>query len=137
MALRYLLDTDVIIWHLRGHEPTEELLKSIEIEQPIGCSVISIFEVWAGSREKDKQYTHYYTSPLYKIPVDGAIAMKAADYWREFRSKGITLGQADAIIAATANVMNLLIVTYNRKHYPMNDIRFYDPMPEISISRKE
>ena len=50
MALRFLLDSDVIIWHLRGHEPTEELLRAIEPEPPIGCSTLSVFEVWTGDR---------------------------------------------------------------------------------------
>jgi predicted nucleic acid-binding protein len=131
MALRFLLDTDVIIWHLRGHEPTEELLEKLEVEQPLGCSTLSVFEVWVGVRPKEEEVTHQFLSVLYKIPVDGAIAFKAAEYWREFRGQGLTLGQADAIIAATAHVLNLVLVTYNRDHYPMKDIMLYEPMPQI------
>ena len=126
MAFRYLLDTDVIIWHLRGHEPTKEILKSIKIDQPIGCSAISVFEIWVGIRKKELEITHQLLNQLYKIPIDSIIAMKAADYWKEFRVKGITLGQADAMIAATANVMNLTLITYNRSHYQMDDITFYE-----------
>lgn len=126
MAFRYLLDTDVIIWHLRGHKPTEEILKTIEIDQPIGCSVVSVFEVLAGVREKERLATLQFLAPLHKIPIDGTIAMKAADYWKEFRTKGITLGQADALIAATANIKNLTLITYNQSHYPMDDIAFYE-----------
>jgi len=25
MALRFLLDTDILVWHLRGHEETEKI----------------------------------------------------------------------------------------------------------------
>lgn len=126
MAFRYLLDTDVIIWHLRGHEPTEEILKTIEIDQPIGCSAISVFEVLAGVQEMNHIATTQFLAPLYKIPIDGNIAIKAAEYWREFREKGIIIGQADVMIAATANIMNLTLITYNRSHYPMDDIAFYE-----------
>jgi len=126
MAFRYLLDTDVIIWHLRGHEPTEEILKSIEVDQPIGCSVISMFEVLAGVREKERTVTLQFLAPLNKVPVDGPIAIKAAEYWKELRTKGITIGQADALIAATANIMNLTLITYNRSHYPMDGVAFYE-----------
>ncbi|MGB9596455.1 MAG: PIN domain-containing protein [Candidatus Poribacteria bacterium] len=93
IAFKYLFDTDVIIWHLRGHEPTEKILKTIGVDQPIGCSVISIFEVLAGVREKEREITLQFFALLYKIPIDVAIATKAIDYWKEFRAKGITLGR--------------------------------------------
>ncbi len=132
MALKFMLDSDVIIWHLRGHEPTEELLRELEPEQPLACSAISMFEVWSGARSEDRESTHRFLSVLHKIPVDGDVALKAAEYWREFRSRGITLGQADALIAATACVFGLVIVTYNSNHYPMRDIELYQPMPELA-----
>jgi len=126
MALKYLLDTDVIIWNLRNHEPTREILISIKNDQPIGCSVISVYEVWIGVRKKEYEITQQLLNELYKIPIDGSIAIKAAEYWRDFRVRGITLGQADAMIAATANILNLTLITYNRNHYPMDDIAFYE-----------
>jgi PIN domain nuclease of toxin-antitoxin system len=55
--MAYLIDSDVLIWHLRGHQPTVQLLRSLvqtspqeEAVLPLGCSVISVFEVWAGMR---------------------------------------------------------------------------------------
>ncbi len=132
MALKFILDSDVIIWHLRGHEPTEELLRELEPEQPLGCSAISMFEVWSGVRSEDEEPTQQFLRVLYKIPVDGDIALKAAEYWREFRGRGTTLGQADALIAATAHVLKLVLVTYNSNHYPMKDITLYQPMPELT-----
>lgn len=131
MALRFILDSDVIIWHLRGHEPTEELLRELESEQPLGCSTISTFEVWSGIRPGDEESTHQFLSVLYQIPVDGNIALKAAEYWREFRSQGMTLGQADVLIAATAHMSGLVLVTYNSSHYPVEDVITYSPMPPL------
>jgi tRNA(fMet)-specific endonuclease VapC len=126
VALKYLLDTNVIIWHLRDYEPTNEILRSIKADQPMGCSAISVFEVWVGVRKKEYDITQRLLNQLYKIPIDSIIAIRAAEYWREFRAKGITLGQADAIIAATANILNLTLITYNQSHYPMDDIAFYE-----------
>lgn len=131
MALRFLLDTDVLIWHLRGHEPTEELLRELEPEQPLGCSALSVFEVWSGIRAEEEEATRQFLSVLHKVPADEVVAFKAAEYWREFRRRGVTLGQADALIAATAHVLNLFLVTYNRDHYPMKDIKLYEPMPRV------
>ena len=78
MALRYLLDTDVIIWHLRGHEPTEALLRTIEDEQPLGCSALSAFEVWAGARLQEEEPTRRFLDTLNQIPADSRIALAAA-----------------------------------------------------------
>ena len=129
MALRYLLDTDVIIWHLRGHEPTEAVLRAIEREQPLGCSTLSVFEVWSGVRAKEQDPTHRFLDTLQQIPPDGSMAIAAAEYWRHFRSRGVTVGRADALIAATARILDLVLVTYNSDHYPMDDVAFYDRMP--------
>ena len=131
MTLRFLLDTDVLIWHLRGHEPTGELLRELEPEQPLGCSALSVYEVWSGVRSEEEKPTRQLLSVLYNIPVDGPIAFKAAEYWRGFRQQGVTLGQADALIAATAHALDLTLITYNLDHYPMQDIRLYEPMPQI------
>jgi predicted nucleic acid-binding protein len=78
-----------------------------------------------------KEITRQFLNVLYKIPVDEAMAFKAAEYWREFRRQGVTLGQADTLIAATARVLNIILVTYNRDHYPMKDIELYEPMPQL------
>jgi len=131
MALRFLLDSDVIIWHLRGHEPTESLLEDLEVEQPIGCSALSTFEVWSGVRPKEVEQTREFLSALRVVPVDEAIALKAGEYWREFRRKRVTLGKADALIAATAHVLRLVLVTCNPDHYPMKDLTLYEPMPQV------
>ena len=129
MALRYLLDSDVIIWHLRGHEPTEAVLRQIGAEQPLACSTLSIFEVWCGVRSQEQVATRRFLEALHQVPPDGTIAMAAADLWREFRDRGVTLGRADALIAATAQTAGLSLVTYNRDHYPMGGVRLYEPMP--------
>lgn len=131
MALRYLLDSDVIIWHLRGHEPTAKLLDVIDMEQPLGCSAVSTFEVWSGVRPKEEEATSEFLDALYTVPVNREIALQAGEYWRQFRRRGITLGRADALIAATARVLGLALVTYNGDHYPMKDIALYKPMPDV------
>ncbi len=131
MALRYLLDTDVIIWHLRGHEPTKALLQVIGREQPLGCSAMSVFEVWSGVRLREEEGTRRFLEAMYSIPASGPVALVAAEYWRDFRRRGITLGRADALIAAMVRVFDLTLVTYNRDHYPMYDIALYDPMPPV------
>jgi predicted nucleic acid-binding protein len=41
----------------------------------------------------------------------------------ELRSKGVTVGIADAIIAATALQFNTPLLTNNVEHYPFTDLK--------------
>lgn len=136
--MAYLIDSDVLIWHLRGHEPTVQLLRALaqrsreeEAASPLGCSVISVFEVRVGMRPEEKASTEKFLSALERYPVGDVIAQRAADYYRAFAKQGITLHIADLIIAATAAEYGLTLVSYNREHFPMEDIQVYKPMPEF------
>ena len=136
--MAYLIDSDVLIWHLRGHQPTVQLLRALvrksrqeEVVLPLGCSVISVFEVWAGMRPGEKAGTERFLNSLERYPVDEVIAKQAADYYQAFVKQGITLYIADLIIAATAVGHQLTLVSYNHNHFPMEGIRIHTPMPEF------
>ncbi len=66
-----------------------------------------------------------FFQPLLPIPLDNAIADMAGKLIMRYRSQGITLSLPDAAIAATAIRNNLTFVTFNRKHYPMPEIRLF------------
>lgn len=121
----YLLDSDVLIWYLRGKPEIVQAIKSLSRESRLGCSVISALEVEAGLKPGEETRTATFLDGLEGYPVDRATARKTAAYIREFRRKGITLDFADMIIAATANLNDLTLVTVNFTHYPMEDIELY------------
>jgi len=136
--MAYLIDSDVLIWHLRGHQPTVQLLRTLvqksrqeEVVLPLGCSVISVFEVWAGMRRGEKAATERLLSSLERYPVDEVIAKQAADYYQAFVKQGVTLHIADLMIAATALEYQLTLVSYNYDHFPMEGIRIHTPMPKF------
>jgi predicted nucleic acid-binding protein len=62
--------------------------------------------------------------------VDWAVAEGAAEYIKTYQNRERP-DFADAIIAATAVAHDLILVTYNRSHYPMPEIRLY-PVEEGS-----
>lgn len=136
--MTYLIDSDVLIWHLRDHQPTVHLLRTLIKESPeekgilpLGCSVISVFELRVGMRSGEETATERLLNSLERYPVNELIAERAADYYRAFVKQGVTLHIADLVIAATAAEHRLTLVTYNRNHFPMKDIRTYTPMPEF------
>ena len=58
------------------------------------------------------------------------VASQAAKIVRDQKSKGLTLGLGDAIIAGTCLVNKLTLVTYNRKQYPLETREFF-PVPPL------
>ena len=44
----YLLDSDIIIWHLRGRKEITEMLKDLQRSGLPACSAISALEVQSG-----------------------------------------------------------------------------------------
>ena len=50
-----LIDTDILIDFLRGKEKAREFLLSVEEENTLYCSVITIAEIYAGMHEVEKK----------------------------------------------------------------------------------
>lgn len=122
---RYLLDSDIIIWCLRGRRDTVQLVEELQKESVPYCSALSIIEVELGMRGGEEKATRGFLDALRVEPVDGNVARLAATYMREYRRKGKTLDLVDASIAATCVTRSLLLVTYNVKDYPVSEVTFY------------
>jgi len=51
------------------------------------------------------------------------MATLAGEYRRNYRKKGQILSVSDVLIATVAISYNLILITDNRKHYPMPEIK--------------
>jgi len=128
---KYLLDSDTIIWHLRGRKEITEMLKDLQRSGLPACSTISVLEVQLGVKTKDEEgKTNRFFESLKVFDVDMDIAKIAAQLIREYKTKGVTMDIPDSIIASTCILHDLTLVTYNRKHYPISDLKFHLP-PQI------
>jgi predicted nucleic acid-binding protein len=129
---RYLIDTCVIVDHLRGYTDAGEWFKRIanQTETPqLVCSVITVAELFSGlSQEasKSEEAVVKLISQMDVIPVCENIARSAGMYVQKWRaSHGV--GLADALIAATAYCLGAPLVTRDLRHYPMPEIKTYVP----------
>ncbi|MBW2339983.1 MAG: type II toxin-antitoxin system VapC family toxin [Deltaproteobacteria bacterium] len=111
-----LIDTDVLIWYMRGNE---RAYKVIEDNLPFSISVVTYIELVQGMRNKDeldclrKTLKDWETKILY---ISEEISAKAMFYVEQhYLSHSLHL--ADALIAATAVSYGLPILTGNDKHY--------------------
>jgi predicted nucleic acid-binding protein len=128
MPKRYLFDTDVLIAYLRGYQQAVELLKALAAQGfDFLISPVTIIEIEAGTRDTEKEKTYELLDIFEVCAVDRPIAHSAGSSLRKYRKKGITLGLADVVIAATALTHHLTLVTYNTSHYPMSDLQILFP----------
>jgi predicted nucleic acid-binding protein len=122
---RFLLDSDIIIWHLRGRDEVTGMLRDLQRFGVPGCSALSVVEVQVGVKKGEEERTNHFFKHLKVFDVDREIASKAAQLIREYRTKGVTLDIPDGVIASTCILHELVLVTYNRKHYPITELEFY------------
>ncbi|PIP02973.1 MAG: VapC toxin family PIN domain ribonuclease [Zetaproteobacteria bacterium CG12_big_fil_rev_8_21_14_0_65_54_13] len=111
-----LIDTDVIIWHMRGHEKARKII--YELEKP-AVSIITQMELVQGLRSKQEQVAlHRFIEQLSfaVLPVSEVISQRALFLMEEWRLSHQML-MADALIAATAIEYGLTLLSGNEKHY--------------------
>lgn len=111
-----LVDTDVIIWSLRGNSKAERQLQSL---RGFGLSAISYMELVQGignAKELTALRRALRFWPAHVIYVDSEISSRAI-FLLEEHALGDGLRLADALIAATAMVRGEPLMTGNGKHY--------------------
>jgi len=111
-----LVDTDVLIWYLRGNE---KAYKTIETFESFSISVVTYMEIVQGMRNKKelnslRQALHAWNCRILYITEEiSAKAMFAVE--QHFLSHSMQL--ADALIGSTAIAHGLPVITGNDKHY--------------------
>ncbi len=117
MPLRLLVNTDVLIDYLRGQTDAVTYLEGLA--HPLLMSVITLAELYAGVREGDERTKlDQFVKAFELILLDTEIARKGGLFRRDYL-KSHNVGLADALIAATADREQAMLVTLNEKHFPM------------------
>jgi predicted nucleic acid-binding protein len=120
--LRVVLDTSVLIDHLRAATPATEYLASLE-GRPV-CSEISRIEVIQGLGSAERSAAEGLFALIDWIPINEAVARRAGELGRRWRRSHPGIGVADLAIAATAEQIEATVATRNLKHFPMfGDLR--------------
>ena len=117
-----MLDTDILSAFLRGNmaviNSVDEHLKEYGF---VSLSVITYYEIMNGLLYKDakKQLTRFeeFVSLNKVIPLSVRMAKTASVIQADLRSKGSEIGHTDTLIAATAIVSELQLVTNNTDRF--------------------
>ena len=121
--MKAYIDSDVLIWHLRGEQKALNLLKRLRNNEQ--------FALWIGAMQRaeviffmrpaEESATLLFLAQFQTAPVDQQIADTAGEFYRK-RNPRNGNDVNDAILAATVLQTGGKIYTLNFKHYPMPDV---------------
>jgi hypothetical protein len=112
-----LLDTCVLIAHLRNIPGVKALLERFREQMFFAISTITLVDVWQGAKPAETEQTRLLLQGLDTVPVDSVLAEKAGQLAYQLRIKGYPCDLADAVIGATAINMNAPVLTTNIEHF--------------------
>lgn len=126
--MAYLIDTCVLVDHLRGYGPARDWLVSniAGVADDVYISVITLTELLAGLPSRQEKPLSQLFSVMDCLGIDEPVARAAGDYLRRWRP-GYGLEVPDALIAATAKQHGLSLATLNRRYFPMDDLSIVIP----------
>ena len=119
--MSYLIDTDILIYSLKGHEIVQK--RFIENEKiPKSISVVTYGELLYGAKKSTNSENNlavvYRIKELFPIiDVDKAVMETFSDLKVKMQKIGTVIDDMDLLIAATALTMNFILVTNNEKHF--------------------
>jgi predicted nucleic acid-binding protein len=114
-----LVDTDVLIDHLRGRHAARRRLRQVLDGGRLYASVVTRAELLAGMRDDEEERTLAMLRAVRWLGVDQPIADLAGSLARGHRSRHPGVGLPDYLIAATASLLELELWTRNVRHFPM------------------
>jgi len=111
-----IIDTDVLIWYLRGNPRAKEV---VEAAIPFSVSAVTYMELVQGMKDKleFRKFQKVFKSwRIETIQIDREISSRAIFYVQEYHLSHFMM-MADALIAATAVQESETLLTANDKHY--------------------
>jgi tRNA(fMet)-specific endonuclease VapC len=117
-----LLDTSILIRFLRNIPGFQNLLRQLALEDELHISAMTRLEIVRGMRDREHDRTLDLLNSFETVPMTIEIADMAGEFIRSWRGRGVILGDADAIIAASAVHHNLRLITTNSRHFPMLEL---------------
>jgi predicted nucleic acid-binding protein len=117
----YLFDTNIIS-ELVKKQPNQGVVRFSENLEEIYLSVVSVEEIFFGLSAKrslrlKKNIENILQTHCIILPINDEIARRAGELRGLLRINGETRTQADMLIAATAQLHQLTIVTRNTKDF--------------------
>ena len=130
----FLLDTNIISELVRTKPNPKVLNWAAEVTE-ISVSVITIEEIfyglsWKPNPQIQEWFEKFFESKCQIFPVTKEIAKLSGELRGKFQSQGQTRSQADMIIAATAQIHQLTLVTRNTRDFQGCGVLLLNPFED-------
>ncbi len=129
--MNWLTDTNVLS-ELVKPRPNGGVVEWARTVERVTVSVITVEEIlfglaWKPNRRILQWFTQFFATACDVLPITQAIAERAGTLRGELRSHGITRSPADMMIAATAQVHDLTLVTRNTRDFEGVRVELLNP----------
>jgi predicted nucleic acid-binding protein len=127
--MKLLLDTSVLIDTLRQQHGRKELLAElVEAGNHLTTTAVNIAEVYSGVRPGEEEQTIQLLESLECYAIDAIVGEHAGRLKNLWMKRGHLVGLPDMCVAAVAIEQGCSVLTDNRKHFPMPEVKLY-PLP--------
>ncbi len=119
--MRYILDTDVLIYLLKGNKILQDKVREVGIYS-IGISVISLAELYFGAYNSSKvddnlKLVERFCQKLNIYTDDERMAKIFGKVKANLKSSGQMIEDFDILIAGIAIVNDCTLITNNERHF--------------------
>ncbi len=117
-----LVDTSILVDHLRGDERAVSLLRSLLADGgQVWAATPTRTEIIAGIRSAERDPMMQLFGLLEWMDIDAAVADAAGELARRYRRSHSGIDTTDYLIAAAAQSIGARLLTLNVRHFPMFD----------------
>jgi len=118
--VRLVVDTSVLIDHLRNHTPAVQLLiAAVRGGDELWSVSVVRTEVLVGMRPGEESATYRLLDQLRWLDVDVELANRAGELGRRYLRSHPGVDTVDYLLAAATQTLEARLVTSNVRHFPM------------------
>ncbi|MCL1858688.1 MAG: type II toxin-antitoxin system VapC family toxin [Oscillospiraceae bacterium] len=116
------LDTDILSYFLTGNPIIcDKIQEEVDNQHQICLTCVNVYEVvkglkYRGNKNKEQDFFKFLTN-IKVFYLEEVSIQKAADIYATLRKKGVTIGDADILIASIVISNGGKFITNNSKHY--------------------
>lgn len=117
-----VLDTTVLIDALRGRPAADRVRQLAQQRDVLLTTAVNVEEIVRGLRDTETGAATALFKGIRVLPVRHEDGERAGRWRRQFARGGVTLHQADCLIAAVAAGFGARLATGNPKDFPMDGL---------------
>ena len=120
--MKYLLDTNICIYLMRGKHPAVTARMRQHSEEGLAVSTVTVAELRFGAEKSEEPHRHHalisnLLMPFQILPFDFGAADTYGEIRADLERRGQLIGSLDMLLAAHALSQSLIFVTHNTSEF--------------------